>query len=470
MSLQAIFPFTTPDNYERDSDKIDITGGVAKLKDQRDSNISIFDAFNKSNEASWAKNGITKTRTLQGGAVVLNGKADLTSGLTDAIQYNSENLVNAQKFSICLKFLPNYTDDPANDVNFVIVGNGINNNNKTIIKQDTASAFRFTLYSDNGSLRWTDVGMGTFQFTAGEEYKIILKFNFEAGSENQSIYIYDDTGSLVYSHNTNARACEKSDSLTACPVITFGNPSNHYIDRIAVQPDFEMDIDFDIDSLSETLFSTDNPIIKPYMAIYMNELESGEEIVNKSGLDDIKYNVEISGIWYWINESGLVVPVTVDDYSQSNTVIEWNNALNQWDPPQAVYVRFRAFLHSEDGYTTPELDNMILNYIYRGDPPDTIHKTLLWGKSFDGSGNPTTGITVKVTPAAQVQEYKTNTIILESELTAVCDAEGYWWLYLVESDNLSNGYYIIELNGMSYKFKIPEQQKICINNLILERV
>jgi len=597
MSLHAIFPFTTPENYEYDSDKIEIIGGVARLKlvddpgnnfeqnfissdgftfdpdrvefsggtlqqkDKRPADSICAATFTNGKDLSWAKIGFSSlTGVLNGLPVVSGGKLVCTEGEQKGVYYSDPLIGNLSGNWVAkFKYTPDYSISPTGNMNIfsisqssgstdrIVIFNSPSGNNiritanglTTVIfdRWEPAAGQEYifevhclnnvvTLFIDNVQLGtgkiispaqgtdsnrvWLGAYTGLYNIADGSfddfilyasavqtdiytipEYSFLESlitlpaFNYSGLGTIQNLtdwittennlprYIingkYFNGSGWVNSNYSYDQANTKAEILV--------NFSGLLIDQtiltisiIFQNSNSQQSISILQIEYSGQIYPADNPIIKPYMSIYMNELESGEEIVNKSGLDNIKYNVEISGVWYWINGSGIAEPVTADDYSQSNSVAEWNAALTQWDPPQAVYIRFRAFLHSEDGSTTPELDNMVLNYIYRGDPPDTIHTTLLWGRSFDGEGVPVENDIVIVTPAKQVQEYKTNTIILKSELTASSNSEGYWQLYLIESDNLSNGFYFIIQKGITYKFKIPEQQKICINDLSLERV
>ncbi|MBN2442241.1 MAG: Uma2 family endonuclease, partial [Spirochaetales bacterium] len=44
-----------------------------------------------------------------------------------------------------------------------------------------------------------------------------------------------------------------------------------------------------------------------------------------------------------------------------------------------MLTQIKAFLHSENGNTTPELDTILVAYDFTRDLPDSIHKCIVWG-------------------------------------------------------------------------------------------
>jgi len=94
-----------------------------------------------------------------------------------------------------------------------------------------------------------------------------------------------------------------------------------------------------------------NPTIKIDCALEGCEIISLEEEVTKVGNDDIRYTVEVNGteMWYdgdaWVSSAG---------YAETNTIAEIVN--NKDSLTLTTRIRIVAYLHSDDGSTTPELD------------------------------------------------------------------------------------------------------------------
>ena len=96
-----------------------------------------------------------------------------------------------------------------------------------------------------------------------------------------------------------------------------------------------------------------------------------------------------------------------------------------------------AFLHSDDGLTTPQLDTLVLDYDFAGPAASVIDKCIVFGTNIDSLGAADTNtFTIKLTEDAVM--YKTDILIQQSTITVTPDSEGYWEAELVESANMTS--------------------------------
>jgi len=109
-------------------------------------------------------------------------------------------------------------------------------------------------------------------------------------------------------------------------------------------------------------YYTDNPVIQPiYGAFYDDDLYSFAEVSTVTGSDAIKYQVSNNGYeWYYYDSSNWVTATGGYTGGQVNTAAEINTNLATFmstvDTTGEFY--YRAYLHSDDGTTTPQLDRV----------------------------------------------------------------------------------------------------------------
>lgn len=217
----------------------------------------------------------------------------------------------------------------------------------------------------------------------------------------------------------------------------------------------------DLDDLTVTytgqIYPTDDPYVEPNATIYCDKIDGITEIATKTGNDEVKYVVKADSKFYWI--SGGVITETVGNlYSESNTVLEWDAIWPVWDPDNAVNIKYRAFLHSDNGTTAPLLDENTISYDYRGTAPDELSKCIVFGYSKKPDGTVNTE-KIKAYLNVGMTQYKTNTTINNSIATVAPNSDdGYWELELIENDNMEDGVkYFFEIDDKLYERTVPNQ-------------
>jgi len=108
-------------------------------------------------------------------------------------------------------------------------------------------------------------------------------------------------------------------------------------------------------------FLTTNPTIGDGTGIRMDSLTKIEETVIITGLDEIRYALEIDDVLKWHN--GTEWGTADASFAQTNTLAGINaNASTLPIAEGGSTVRAVAFLHSFDGTTTPELEALRFTY------------------------------------------------------------------------------------------------------------
>lgn len=183
-------------------------------------------------------------------------------------------------------------------------------------------------------------------------------------------------------------------------------------------------------------YLTTNPYGKINTGFRTDELEGFFETAIKNGSDEIKYILENNGDYYYLN--GSVWTTGSLQYSNSSTASDIHtNRSTLTDSSSMWYVYF--FLHSEDGTSTPELDNLQIDFSYAGETPDTLNTCLVWGYTFDAEGNPLITDTIKIRLNKYIVQYGSYSSILKNDdIEITPDDTGYWEVELIENENMTS--------------------------------
>lgn len=207
-------------------------------------------------------------------------------------------------------------------------------------------------------------------------------------------------------------------------------------------------------TLTAQVYPIDNPTVEMNTRWYIDDLEAFTESATKSGSDEIKYILKKGSLWYYWDGSDWVV--SDGTYSQANTAaqIELYKALFT---SIKVYFGIKAFLHSENGQTTPELDTLTIQYSFAGDAPDTIDKCIVWGTQVDAQGIASTS-DILIELIDRAVKYKTNTMIDREIITITPDSTGFWEVELIENENMTgNQGYKFTIDAKNYYKVIPDE-------------
>jgi hypothetical protein len=231
MSITIEYPFTTPGNYTYDTSKIEITGGVGKLKLGDNSNQTFTEDFatdtgftydntkttisgnlnqidqSPTNAISWATYttdedlsgyGGSKTGTLTGGTIS-GGFLALTGGSsTKYIDYSAtSNFDSQQIFTVKFIVKPNYTGSPATVQRFYLATKAdTDSTNQITIFQKTTGAIRINI-NDSSDVNQFGADIGTWSPTTAQEYEFELNCDISTTTpSNSEIRLFIDGNQL----------------------------------------------------------------------------------------------------------------------------------------------------------------------------------------------------------------------------------------------------------------------------------
>jgi hypothetical protein len=219
MSIIINYPFTTAGNYTYDTDKVEITGGVGKLKINDDPNQDFTEDFvddtgftydntkaefssgkvqQKSQRVTDSTCGATYTNSVDlnwgdgtltgntiGGAAVSNGKLDLKYNDTRYVDYNADlNADSRQVGAVKMKITPNYSGAPASTQYFISISAAANDDiNEIAILHVTGSGDLDVRIKDStGGFIFFSVFTSGWAPVSGTEYEIELNWDVTTGA------------------------------------------------------------------------------------------------------------------------------------------------------------------------------------------------------------------------------------------------------------------------------------------------
>jgi len=178
-------------------------------------------------------------------------------------------------------------------------------------------------------------------------------------------------GAWSASDNSFAQATTEGDFNTNVAALPVGDTFDfrvHFDDNQAAQ----MSADNLILTYSSLLFDLTNPVITPVAGLDASAQEGGVTTWDsftftevKAGLDEIKYILsddDGTTFRFWGGSSWDISDLT---YAQSSTGAVVNTNIGSF-PTSNSKLLIRAFLHTDDGSTTPSLDEFTINYTTLG--------------------------------------------------------------------------------------------------------
>jgi len=208
-------------------------------------------------------------------------------------------------------------------------------------------------------------------------------------------------------------------------------------------------------------FSVNNPSIVPLSGFNQDTISQFLIVAVNVGMDDVQFIMRIDSVdkyfdgTTWTNSDGT--------YTQSNSiaVVQANiSSLNIVGLLLPV-----ALLHSNDGTTTPQLDNISVTYSFFGGAALTENTCVVWGYVYDENNAPSASVEIKVTPTEF--GFINNKVINRTELTVNTNATGYWEIELIETQTSGNQWaYKFVFPGYETVRAIPDKSSESFNNLL----
>lgn len=466
MATTINYPYTTSGNYIFDTDKIEVTGGVARLKDLSPTDSLFGVTFSTDETAAFSVNDGDLTGTLNNGATVSAGKGDCTGGTNKSIEYDGADNASpaTQVGSIRVKYTPNYTGNPAATRGIFLVRDGPTNKNYISLNHDTASAWRMTWRDQNGGGGLTNIGFGTSVLTSGVEYEILFTYDFTTG--DQRLYIdgtqigVTTTGVLTRSTVVNQILLGTGDATTA----------DGKFDDFAVYDTRIYTANYTAGyTLPDTRYDITNPTILTNTSFNATELTSLTETSTVSGSDAITYTLTANGQDRYV--TGGSATDSDGTYSETSSVSDMNTDIENIITGRKL-VKLKAFLHSDDGTTTPELDINSITYNAALADPTTPTLVNVEGFVYDNDG-PISSQLVRIRPYRSGFSSYTGSGVgvfhkYEYQDFATTDSDGFFAGMVYASP--SGTQWEFKIGTQSYRVTVPDQDTVDFSTLTITLV
>lgn len=350
MSTTITFPFTTSGNYTYDSGLIEVSGGVAKLKDLTPDNATFYADYESDEDGNWG--GGVLSGTLVSGASVSGGQLDCTSGVLDSATYAcSGNADFTQTGCIRFTVVPNYSGVPgSNSVLFSLSPIA----NEIYLRHNSAGGNLILVVRDSGSSFLINNTLGSWLPTSGQAYEFELNLDITNGATRLFI---DGTQSGSTITTTGTRT---ASTVLYVGSLSSGQGIDAKFNDIIVYEAVQHTADYTPgESITPTRYDITNPTIVTNATFKSTELQDFSTTETVSGSDLVKYIIGASGQGRYV--TGGSAANSDGTYAQSSTQSDMDSDItNIINARKTILVT--SFLHSDDGSSTPELDLISVTY------------------------------------------------------------------------------------------------------------
>lgn len=423
----TIYNFDNAGEYAFDASKIEVIGGKARLKDQRPSDATFGATYTNGINAAWGNGSLLCTP--RGGAAAVNGKLDLR-GLGKSVDYQA--LLNAdsqQSGAIKLKIIPDWSgignkhgifsickghNDSINRIQVMQWHNG----QLIIIIQDSIAAVIINEYLPV----WAPI--------QGQSYEFELNWDIDTGAGHGETRLFIDGvqhGDTLIGSGT--RSADIGLLRVGCDV-GYSFLIDGEIDDLIVFNTVQHTANYTPGySVLDYFFPFDNPSIKPNAPIITDSINSFDATFIEHAGDTIKFTVEVDGVQkYWTGTAWSVS----SGYAQSDTFAEIQANIGSIISIGSN-IKFVAWLHSDIGETTPELDTIEIDHSYFAPTPGDPSLCIVAGYLRDASNNKILNAKIKATLELSYFVENKNFWIPNIVKEVVTDALGYFEIDLIWS-------------------------------------
>jgi len=461
MALQQLYPFTTPANYTYDSSLVEIVGGKAQLKDQIDSDETAYNNF--TTKDLFRNIAGSAIGTLAGSAAIVGGLLNLPNA-TASWTFNPQSMLGADPNIGCirLKITPNYSGSPGTNQYFYEEKQSGGQNRIWIYHNTSgnlAVEWRNSAGSGEGTLStaWSPV--------SGTTYEIELNFNTTTGTQK----IYIDGVQLGGDHGaTFTRTATATLGIIGISSIVQNFDADDFQRFSAIKhtANFASEIPR---SVPQTTYVTTNPTVKPNTSVAADALTSLTETVTTPGSDTVTYTISVAGqekYWdgaAWVDSNGTL--------AQTNSAADIAANAAALDISSGAIIFPVVYLHSDDGSTTPDVDELTMSYDHF-QPQGACNQCIVTGYILDNC-QPISGAKLTITSDPDNPFFTNDSLhSIAEELTT--NAAGYFEFTLAETATANYKldvlveYTDLSGNAQAKEFKIivPNQSTATLEDIV----
>ena len=357
-------PYTTPANYQYNSDKIEVDSGLAKLKNLTPTNETFYANYNSNINGSRGLGVLIGTAV--GGASVNGGKLDLSYNDKRYVNYDANlNADSEQVGCIRFKITPAYSDAPTTDRWFFCVCKAHNDIKNTIqLRHSNSGAYlRLHVYDKDGNFVGGHL-FGQFLPVAGTEYEIEVNWDFTTGASRLFI-------NGAQNGSTCISTCLRDSNIGLLRIGTDYDAGNYTysqfkIDDFQVFSTVQHTANYTPVAIPENPYTDDSPTIYKTLGDSVANIEefiAFSETLGSGNEGDVRYQLSDDGVT-WLYWNGFIwATAGASDY---NTEAECEAHMLDFDPTaDKIYVK--VFLIS-DGTQKVELNENQVGYVVNTAP------------------------------------------------------------------------------------------------------
>lgn len=390
-----------------------------------------------------------------GAAAILANWLELGNNSIGYVDIDANLNADSQQVG-CIRwdYRPNYNVGPIveNRLFSLCRAAGDNRNDIYIRHRDAASLgdLRLHAYDQVGALI-EEKGLGVWGTTLGNIHNLELNFDYTAGATR---FFIDGV-----QKGTTALGAGVRDANIG--LLRFGSdftgtrPSQGAIRRVQYFSTVQHTADF-TPADEPITYSVVNPFVVVNVGREAKGLASISAAITAAGLDQVRGILLLGVIQYWFN--GIAWAISTG-YAESNTIaeLEINKASFIFAEKE---LKLGVYLHSETGYTTPEIIRADLTYDFDFIP--TIpNECIVYGVVRDSFGKPVEGAIVTAKPATWY--YNEARIVNSKSHTTLAD--GKWELSLVENATHGGTYdFITQYTTTEGKTKKKSDKGVIVPN------
>jgi len=178
-------------------------------------------------------------------------------------------------------------------------------------------------------------------------------------------------------------------------------------------------------------YSTADPTVKPAVTQTVTALAGFTETSTATGSDSITYTIEVDGQQkYW---SGVAWVDSNGTLAQTNTAADVTTNIGTLDLAGGKATRWVAYLHSDDGSTTPNIDEVEYCITFFNPAEVLPDSCIISGYTLDTDGNVLANASVSVLPRDAGFIAAKNFYMPKQRTTVTSAADGFFQIKLIQS-------------------------------------
>lgn len=338
-----------------DPSQIEVANGVVTLKKGHIPTATLFASYNTSINGDLGLGSLVGTAF--GSANVSTGALNLNFNNISYVDYdpvgkdNFDQLVAAR-----LRIIPNYNGSPSSNQAFLTTfASSSSDINRFQVYHDATSGELKVVAWDNAGTQMISSGFGLFNAVSGQEYEIEINSDFINGETRlfvDGVQFGPTVSAVVNRVGVTATAIRIGSNRYASLASNFSVSQFALFNSIQHTTNYTMTSDW----LS---FSQNNPYIELSSAISIaSALKNFKERATYSNGDLIRYLLSDDNGATWKYWNGFSWALSNESLAQTSTALTISQKISLLG--QNGQIKFRAYLHSGTGQTTPLLDEIVI--------------------------------------------------------------------------------------------------------------